>query len=849
MNPKKIISASKPCVSICRKSAAQPSLAAIPPYLGTRSKPPLYPDPVRMQHPPAAVRIIIQPHHSPRPYKKTQVVPLPEPDLEPEKPSPFLSPPRSTSVPVVRSPQSLRLEAEVIPPRIRRDPLAVVRDERKSPEVFPESWYESDSKYGRLLSAAVARQRSKDAGAVIMIPDPSDFPRAIRMPDGVYKATISKVIHVKKGQSLGHGAFGSVRAAGEHWVVKKIPLTRKGIAAYQKKWFNQRIGAGQVTQRMLTEIRANAAREGFYGEGLNQLGAGNLAMRPFIAADKHGRTAFYIVMPRAEIDLQLLFCRADMLMTDPFIMSAWKAASLEIQVKFGGRIIDQFQDAAPSLLSEDNPFPLMLLSLLPQAAEGLNRLHQLGFMHRDIKLENMVMTKTGEVRLADMGSVGEVHDPSAHGMRCGTLSYLPPELIADYFLRSKAVPSKLHLRKAPSVGQEHDRWAFGCVASLIFRNHYPYDRREDCLKDDSRDVDRILRYRDPETRVASPMDGLICALTRRDPKARIRMADVVVHPAMQLLVEINRAMTSLIQRVGETVAFQNSVPKAFWHVGLSLCSRFFFEARHSEIKWRTSQRGSFKEAIRLAAKAGARSVVEDLTRKLGPSAIIEAIEEDDTATAAEFIRTRKINLYEIKNKYGVAAIHYAAASCRVEILSLMHDAGVDLLVPDAHGASSLFYAAEKGHLKGIEFLKEKYTLDLRHKNADGHDALYVAMYAQKKVGVQVLIALGVATCPGTELVPYLERAATLGWQSIVKLLLKQESLTVLLVEEKAQLRPKKDRILNRIIAVVSARGKLRAEFQRWYSRVKLKPTYQEIIRLLDQKRREIYPPWYRCCTH
>lgn len=61
-------------------------------------------------------------------------------------------------------------------------------------------------------------------------------------------------------------------------------------------------------------------------------------------------------------------------------------------------------------------------------ADALHYCHQNHVIHRDIKPENLLLTINGDVKLADFG--WSVHAPSLKRQTmCGTMDYLPPEMI------------------------------------------------------------------------------------------------------------------------------------------------------------------------------------------------------------------------------------------------------------------------------------------------------------------------------------------------------------------------------------------------------------------------------------
>jgi len=62
-------------------------------------------------------------------------------------------------------------------------------------------------------------------------------------------------------------------------------------------------------------------------------------------------------------------------------------------------------------------------------ARGLSAMHQSGLIHRDLKLENVMLTPGGRAKIMDFGLVRDSsgHD-EYHGMVVGTPPYIPPEI-------------------------------------------------------------------------------------------------------------------------------------------------------------------------------------------------------------------------------------------------------------------------------------------------------------------------------------------------------------------------------------------------------------------------------------
>ncbi len=88
-----------------------------------------------------------------------------------------------------------------------------------------------------------------------------------------------------------------------------------------------------------------------------------------------------------------------------------------------------------------------LVEILNQVKNGLNYLHQNGWVHRDIKAENILVNNTGEswsVKLIDIENLGQI-------------GYFPKLIIGTPEFTAPEISSSTALSKA------QDYWAFGCM--------------------------------------------------------------------------------------------------------------------------------------------------------------------------------------------------------------------------------------------------------------------------------------------------------------------------------------------------------------------------------------------------
>ena len=66
---------------------------------------------------------------------------------------------------------------------------------------------------------------------------------------------------------------------------------------------------------------------------------------------------------------------------------------------------------------------------ITQVIMGIGRLHENGIMHRDLKLENLMLDINGYVKIIDFGLAKKLNPQDVANTVCGTPLYYAPELI------------------------------------------------------------------------------------------------------------------------------------------------------------------------------------------------------------------------------------------------------------------------------------------------------------------------------------------------------------------------------------------------------------------------------------
>jgi serine/threonine protein kinase len=126
---------------------------------------------------------------------------------------------------------------------------------------------------------------------------------------------------------------------------------------------------------------------------------------------------------------------------------------LEMQYMAGGTL--QTRLSHPTVMTVQES-----IRLLRQVAAGLDYAHHQGVIHRDIKLENVLLDDKGQAALGDFG-IARAADSAkltATGMMIGTPMYLSPEQI---------------------LGEPHDHradlYALGIIAYVLIVGQFPFD--------------------------------------------------------------------------------------------------------------------------------------------------------------------------------------------------------------------------------------------------------------------------------------------------------------------------------------------------------------------------------------
>ncbi|XP_077583394.1 aurora kinase A [Stigmatopora nigra] len=145
-----------------------------------------------------------------------------------------------------------------------------------------------------------------------------------------------------------------------------------------------------------------------------------------------------------------------------------------------------------------------------ELADALDYCHSRKVIHRDIKPENLLLGASGELKIGDFG--WSVHTPSSRrSTLCGTLDYLPPEMIEG----------KTHDDKV-------DLWSLGVLCYEFLIGKPPFETKSH--EDTYRRIARVEYSYPSHSNVSAPAKDLISLLLKHNPAHRLPIRGVLAHP-------------------------------------------------------------------------------------------------------------------------------------------------------------------------------------------------------------------------------------------------------------------------------------------------------------------------------
>ncbi|GEQ72002.1 hypothetical protein JCM33374_g5688 [Metschnikowia sp. JCM 33374] len=158
--------------------------------------------------------------------------------------------------------------------------------------------------------------------------------------------------------------------------------------------------------------------------------------------------------------------------------------------------------------------------LFAQLVSGVDYMHSKGLIHRDLKLENLLLDKHNNIIISDFGFVNSYNKSKNDLMKtsCGSPCYAAPELV---------------LTQSPYAGRKVDIWSLGVILYAMLAGYLPFD--DDADNEDGADIVKLYNYicSNPLTfpEYISPLArDLLRKIIVPNPAKRISMDEIRSHP-------------------------------------------------------------------------------------------------------------------------------------------------------------------------------------------------------------------------------------------------------------------------------------------------------------------------------
>lgn len=153
----------------------------------------------------------------------------------------------------------------------------------------------------------------------------------------------------------------------------------------------------------------------------------------------------------------------------------------------------------------------MVQNIFTQLVGAVSYVHNMSCVHRDLKLENILLDKNQNVKLVDFGFTREYEGKASYLQTwCGTVCYSAPEMV----------------KGEKYAGEKVDVWSLGIILYALLCGELPFDD-DDEITTKTRIMKEEPHYPDS---MPQPARDLISALLSKRPLLRPSLADILTNP-------------------------------------------------------------------------------------------------------------------------------------------------------------------------------------------------------------------------------------------------------------------------------------------------------------------------------
>jgi serine/threonine protein phosphatase PrpC/ribosomal protein L39E len=376
-----------------------------------------------------------------------------------------------------------------------------------------------------------------------------------------------RMLEIEKGDLFVLATDGVYAHVGPRFVVNAITSSADDLDAAARMIVEEAFRHGSADNLTVQIVRIDELPDGQAGELFGQ--ASELPLPPLFEArmvidgykiirEVHGssRSHIYLAVDSVNDALVIIKIPSIELRGDPaylrrFMMEEWVARRIDsahvLKPRLQSRrrsylyVVMEFIDG--QTLTQwmiDHPKPDLetIRGIVEQIAKGLQAFHRLEMLHQDIRPENIMIDKTGTVKIIDFGStkvrgVVEASPSIDHDDILGTAQYTAPE----YFLGERG-------------SSRSDIFSLGVITYQMLTGRLPYGAQ--IAKARTRSEQRKLRYAsalDDNREIPAWIDAVLKKAVHPDPHQRYdELSELVFdlrHPNKTLL---GSASAPLIER-------------------------------------------------------------------------------------------------------------------------------------------------------------------------------------------------------------------------------------------------------------------------------------------------------------
>ncbi len=174
---------------------------------------------------------------------------------------------------------------------------------------------------------------------------------------------------------------------------------------------------------------------------------------------------------------------------------------------------------------------LEALDFLRQATLGIEQAAEKGVIHRDIKPDNLMVTRSGTIKVSDFGlakGYADDKDVTSVGVRVGTPAFMSPEQCDGL-----------------DVDWHSDIYNLGCTAYLALTGRLPFDGDTPFAIMLKHKSDPVPGMREIDPRIDAKVERLICRLLAKRPEDRYRNLRALVEEIELLMADLRGSSTVL----------------------------------------------------------------------------------------------------------------------------------------------------------------------------------------------------------------------------------------------------------------------------------------------------------------